>query len=785
MATNILKRTNIFDLISKYSLYILVFLFPIFFLPWTASATSFNKQALLLALVFISVFAWTMKILTSSKAKFSLIFLHIPVAAFFLIYIVATIFSSWRFGSFWGRPLSDSASLLTLIGLLLFYLLLSNAFEKKEIFYSAVALGASSFLAILYGILQLFGRFVVPFSFTQNASFNTIGSVNSLGLFAAVMIPLFVVLAMTNKRVLRALFIIALIASMVLLAMVDFSSAWWVVVAGSAALLIIGMQKRNVFENGWLIVPMLFLAIALLFNFFNIQIPTDASRSLEIHLAQRPSWVIGWETIKQNPILGSGPGTFVYDFAQHEKAEWFNEGNFWNVRFESAGSKLANLLATTGVLGLLSFLAVSALALFYGIKLLFFGKKEEQEGGPNMWLLGAGIFVSFVALITGYALFRSSICLEFLFFLFIGSLVALISTEKKEIKLKPSSWINLIVTFAFTVVFIFGLGLLILEGQRYAAEVEYKQGITAWAKGDSDLALQKMESAARTSPQNEIYWRELAQVYLRKVNIDAGRTDLSQPQKNQRIQIFVSNSIAAAKAATDTNPANVANWSVRGFIYQNLLGTVEQVGEWALDSYSKAQELEPSNPYYPTQKGVVYLSTASFFSEGEERQERISSAKREFREALGLKSNYAPARFQLAAAFQMESNIEGAIAELEEAKRIAPFDVGVAFQLGLINYQQGNYDSAQQELERAVGVDPNYANALYFLALVYDRQGMTGEAAEVMERVAELNPNNALVRKVLGNLNQGRSALEGLTQPQEAPIKESPPEINPEEEEED
>ncbi len=785
MVKNFFKTINIFDLISKYSIYLLIFLFPIFFLPWTADATGFNKQALLIVLVFISAFAWMMKISTSSKARFNLILLHIPVIAFLLVYVASTVFSLWKFGSFWGWPLNTSSSLLSLIGLFFLYLLLSNVLEKKEIFYSIVILGISSFAAIIYGILQLFGKFIIPLPFTQGASFNTVGSVNALALFVAVMVPIFVVLAMVNKRVLRAVFILALLASVMLLIMIDFSSAWWVLVIGSAALIVMGTQKRDLFDNRWLIIPMFFLVIALLFNFFSVQIPTHGSRLIEVYLAQKPSWIVSWETVKESPILGSGPGTFVYDFAKYEKAEWFNDTNFWNVRFDSAGSKSANILATTGVLGAVSFLSMIGFAVFYGIKLLFFSKKEQEGGSSQMWMTGVAVFASFLALIGGYAFYKSNLSLEFLFFLLIGGIAALVPAEKKEIKLKSSSWVNLIVTFLFTIVFIFGLGLLILEGQRYAAEVRYKQGREAWARGESDQAVSKMEKAARTNPNNDLYWRDLAQIYLQKVGIDAARQDLSRAQKNQRIQLLVSNAIASSKAASDANSANVANWSVRGFVYRNLIGRVEGVGDWTLNSYGRALELEPTNPYYPTQSGVALLNMASMASEEKEREIKISSAKEKFRKALELKSNYAPARFQLALAFQMEDNLKGAIAELKEAKKAAPMDVGLAFQLGLVYYQQGEYRSAQQEFERAVGIDPNYANALYFLGLTYDQQGMGGEAVRVIERLAELNPDNEQVQKVLNNLKEGKAALAGLRQSKQAPIQENPPEIETEEEAEE
>ena len=53
--------------ISKISIYLLVFLLPLFFLPWTVSVLDFNKQLLLILLVFISLLCWLLKSLQEGK----------------------------------------------------------------------------------------------------------------------------------------------------------------------------------------------------------------------------------------------------------------------------------------------------------------------------------------------------------------------------------------------------------------------------------------------------------------------------------------------------------------------------------------------------------------------------------------------------------------------------------------------------------------------------------------------------------------------------------------------
>ena len=310
------------DKVSKTSIYLLVFLLPILFLPWTANVLDFNKQALLIVLVFVSLFAWILKILISGKASFNLSLVHIPIAVLFLVYAVSTAFSLWRYGSFWGWPQVSSESLLSLLGLLLLYFLVINIFEKKEVFYLMISLVISGFLAMLYGALQLFGKFLIPIGFTKAVSFNTIGGVNSLAVFAAILLPLIIILVtISTERYLRIFFIAAAALSAILLLLINFSIAWWLVIVGSALIIAFGIQKRDIFDSRWLILPMFFLALALFFSFFMFQIPPlSGDRPVEVFLTHRASFDIAWNALKENPVIGSGPGTFIYNFSKIGRA---------------------------------------------------------------------------------------------------------------------------------------------------------------------------------------------------------------------------------------------------------------------------------------------------------------------------------------------------------------------------------------------------------------------------------------------------------------------------------
>lgn len=763
------SAVDISDRVSKVSVYLLVFLLPILFLPWTANVLDFNKQALLIVLALVAIFAWMLKVLILGKIELNLSMVHIPVLTLLLAYIASGIFSSWGSGSFWGWPQITSESTLSVLGLTLLYFLIVNIFKRKEVFYLAVTLVVSGSIAMLYGLLQVLGKFILPIEFTKVASFNTIGGVNALAIFAAILLPLIITfLTISKEKKLRIFFIVSVIVAAILLLMINFNVAWWIVIAGSALVIAFGTQRRDIFDNRWIILPMIFLAMALLFSFFNFQIPGAVERPNEVYLTQRASFDISWKSLQNSPIVGSGPGTFIYNFAKAKDIS-FNESTLWNLKFDWAGSRMLTIMGTMGILGVLGFLALIGFFTFYGIKFLFTranGKKEGDEDlGQDFYLtLGMGIFISFLTASVAYFLYASGLSIDFVYFVLMACFVSILYPIKKEIVLKPSSLLTLGVTFSFTIIFILGLGVLILEGQRYVSAVSYLDSIKAMQEGRGMESINKLETAIRISPKVDLYWREISQVYVQAMNSVGSDPNLSQADAMQKVQLYINSAVNAAKTATEVNPTNVANWSVRGYIYQNLIGVVGGTKDWSVSAYDEALKLEPINPFFPTQAGMSILAEVRSLPEERksEKPKLLSDAEAKFNQAIELKSDYASAHFQLALTHQLKGDQEQMTVELETAKSIAPFDVGLAFQLGMIYYQLADFGKAQAELERAVLLSPDYANALYFLGLTYDKQGEKEKAIQVFEVLKVSNPENDVVTVVLQNLKSGKKALAGI-----------------------
>jgi len=699
------------DFVTKYSIYTLIFLVPLFFLPWTTDVLDFNKQALLIVLVFLSLFASMLKILVSGRLEIKRSAMHIVVGVLFIVYLLATVFSVFGRGSFWGQPQQAVGSLITITCFVFLYFLVSNFFSKKDIFISVIALSLSAVIAEFIGIFQLFGLFIVPFDFAKSAAFNTIGSGGSLGLFAAVLLPLAIALFISVKKWWKILFVWQIILSGIILLLVDYRVIWWVIVAGMLTLAF-GIIKKKLFDGRWMALPMFFLTVALFFLILSPQIAGITQRVSEVFLSQGTAFNITMKALQERPILGSGPGTFGYDFSKFKDAD-FSKTSLWGVVFNRPSSEVLNSIATTGVLGFLALLAFMAFPIFYGVKFLFSTNgnvtepDEEKEDGQIYNVIQLGFLASLVAMTVALFAYSFNIPLFFIYFLTIAALIGLISKDRKEYNLKPSSLLTLIITFSFTLVFIFGIGLLALNGQRYIAEVSYRAGLTNYQANQNGEGLKKLELAAGLNSGSDLYFRQLSQVYILALQdaLSSSADTKTEPndEEKAKFQTLISNAVNAAKIATDINSGDANNWSSRGYIYQSLLGISGDASKWAIESYDSALKLDPNNPYLFAQKGSVYLF-----------------------DALGSQSSQADQKNQL----------------LAQAKEV---------------------------LEKAVGLNPSYSNALYSLGITYDALKQKDKAVEVFTTLQQLNPQNTDIPKILETLKSGKSILKSATPPVEAP----------------
>ena len=116
-----------FNKIIKLSVYSLVFLMPLFFLPFSYESFEFNKQYLLFFLTIIALFSWLANMVWKNKElRFCRAPLDLPILGFLFIAILSTIFSVDKGFSLFGFYGRFSDGLIPLLSFGMLYFLITN-----------------------------------------------------------------------------------------------------------------------------------------------------------------------------------------------------------------------------------------------------------------------------------------------------------------------------------------------------------------------------------------------------------------------------------------------------------------------------------------------------------------------------------------------------------------------------------------------------------------------------------------------------------------------------------
>jgi len=736
---------TILDRVIKYSIYLLTFLTPLFFLPFSFEAFEFNKQYLLFFLVSLAFFAWLAKMaLVDKELRFKRTPLDFFVLGFLAVGILSAVFSVDQTSSLYGFYGRFSNGLIGLLSLGALYFLVTNNVgtesglpNPKLINVSSVLkmLLWSSFLAVATSYLAIFGvlaKLAFLPKVMQQIIFNpTSASLEGFSVFLAVLVSLLagLMLMRTDQGKIKSIsHWVILTASLGLMLIIDFSAAWLILLVTLTLFVVFSLWKRIFRENvNRLLIPIFLIVIAAACIPFQSQ-NVIANLPREQVLTQATSWQIGLggatDTVK-NGFLGSGIGTFHYDFAK-EKPLSINQSWLWQVRFDRPGVFFAEVLATMGFLGMLSYLAL--IAIFLMISYFFLQQKSQA-------LL---LTMVFVALVVGQFVYYQNTTLSFLFWLVLG--LSVISWQKpireKIISFKDFPELSLVFSTVVIIVGIAILGTYFYAAKFYLADINYAE---AQRMAASPERTQLLEKAVRLNPGLPQYRATLARDY-----ISEALTEMQKPtaeQDTSKTQLLVAIAINQARVATELAPKQVAMWETLGVIYGEIKSVASGATEWGVKSFTQAISLEPNNPVVYTELGKLYLTT-----------NEISKAQEQFSKALERKPDYADALIQQALVSEKEGDAQGAIKKIESLAADYPYSPEILFQLGRLYFNNNRTEEAITQFKQVIILTPNHSNAHYSLGVAYAVQGKKILAIEEFEKVLELNPNNQDVQKKIDQL---------------------------------
>lgn len=786
------SKANPWGKISKFIFAIFVFLLPIWVLPWTIFPLEINKAYLTFVGTAIIAILWLISFIQLGEIKIPKSAILLCLIIISLVWFIASIFSGNRTLSLIGEGYNlDSFSSVAIFVFLaiLSAILFQDKKDSLRVFYGFFVAAIVLFIFQLFR--AVFDTVILPFNVFSSRTSNLFGSWNELGIFfgltaleSLIFLQFFPAPARGwggsasrqgrgspgaagGKKI---FFGIILVLSLLALAGINFTAAWITLASFAIVLLIyiFSVSKEKRLISG---LPLIIFIVSVIFIFLR-PLVGDFLASANLNFIEvRPSWSatfdIAKSVLKENPVLGTGPGTFVYNWLTF-KSQSINLTPFWQARFNSGVGLLPSMIISAGVLGILAWFVFLVFLLLQIFKVISSDDAEEEDGNSQFLLIASFLgaiylWIFNIIYVPSFAVFA----LAFIFTgLFIGQAAGAGKIKIWRLNFLGSPKIRFVASIAILAVIIAAAGVFYVFTKKYAASYYFAKGISVFnVEGNIDKAKAYFSKAANFDPQDR-YYRGLTEIGFLELNRILNDTSLPADELRVNFQNILTSTIQTAQLSVKANSLDPLNWGILARVYGEVVPLkIEGAANLALSNYDEALKRDPLNPEYLVAKARVSIQSND-----------LGNARDFLQKAIILKPDYVVSNFLLAQMEAAAGNLDEAIKRNRDAQFLAPNDIGILFQLGLLYYQKKDYDSAKIVFERAVVLNENYSNARYFAGLIYDREGNKEKALEQFEKIKNLNPDNQEIKNILKNIRADRPALEGIAPPAPAPEKrEKPP----------
>lgn len=588
---------RILEKIEKSILIITIFLIPIVIFPFFINPFLISKNLILVFGIILVLIIKIIRTITSGKLNFSSTNYDFPIILISLAYIASTVFISPSKSDAYFIP----GSTLTIVSLgFLFFLINQSKIIIKEIkntlLFSSVTFSVISLLSILK-ILEKIPQ--LPNSI-KSASFNVTGGLIPAIVFLITVFPLLISLFNKEKHSIKKIF------------------------------------------NGVLSLFLFFCISILIYGAVS-----DKNSKIVLPSFQN-SWYIAAESLKLNPILGSGSGNYINAFNKFRPLD-YNSTEYWSIKLNSARNYYLTVLTETGLLGIIAYIILFAI-LYKNLKLTF--KKKPYS------------LISFLIISASLAFLPSSISLLMLFIVVLS-----IISEKRKLEVNLSfngnskNLLSKFPAFLVSLPFIALICFVSFFGSKLVlAEYKFNQAGQALAKNDAKNTYSYIQEAIKINPRVDRYHLSFSQVSFAIANSIARQEKVSDSDK-ETLTKLVQQAISEGKAAITINRFKFENWSNLATLYRSIMPFAQGSDQFAIESYKQAINLDPINPQIRLSLGGIYYALGNY-----------DEAIKTFELAIVAKPDYANAHYNLGAAYREKGQNEKAIQQFKIALSLVTKD---------------------------------------------------------------------------------------------------------------
>jgi tetratricopeptide (TPR) repeat protein len=634
------KKTisSYFENLSLLMVGILFTLLPLFFLSTTTDAFVLPKELLVIGLTTLALLIFALKMIIEGKLSLRTSPFDVPVTLLMIIALVSAILSTNRYDG-----------LIAVIPVLfvgfLYFTIVNTVKNQKQLLFLLATLTAGTVISSVITALSFFGIYPLPFAYSHVTYFTAFGSLLDQGLYYAVILPIagyFGYGFINNKAAKKS------------------EAAPFTQEAHEP-------RKKSIGLMGAFGIAFIIIAIGLgitIFMLFTSQKPlilpfSDGLTTAFAAISQGTN-------VFKSLLLGSGFGTYLNDFTMYKPVAYNADQTLWAFTFFRSSSFALELLATTGILGIVTF-----------IFLIFRVIREKNYFLPLMIVILAAIFLPFsftmIALFFILLALFAIVCMhndprrfgeaEF-------SLVALrrglfggpndhVNTNEH----KPNRILSKILPTIFLLIVVIVVGVPLYFVTRFAmSDVLFQQSLVAESQNNGLATYQLQTASISMFPYRDIYYRAFAQTNLALANALAVNQPKGQkvsPQTQKDILTLIQQSINAGRAAITISPATSFNWNNLSSIYRSLIGFGQNADQFTILTLNQAIALDQNNPQQYIDLGGVYYQLGKY-----------DDAIREFQIAINLKQDYANAYYNLGHAYEQKGDFQNAMTNYNTVKQL-------------------------------------------------------------------------------------------------------------------
>jgi putative inorganic carbon (HCO3(-)) transporter len=598
------------DRIICAHLCLMVLLIPLAF--WLDTETIFTLPKLLV----LRTLTWSSGLLILYKFFLAReIKMHFPRRTIFLLFwlgsmILSTIFSINPLTSLFGQY-GRFMGLFTFIYLMLIPVYLAN-FYPKEKFNRLVGLSCvTAGLVSLYGLLQyfnFFGLWQPPFEWTdspQNRVFSTMGHANHLAAYLAAHLIILVYSLTWNDFRKHKLLLTVKVLDMLLIALIIVltASRGAVLALVLSTLVLVVIRTWKYFSSlrhrlGRKLIAVLAILILSSAGYFFF-----AEQFSELSLVKRTEQTIhttqkgiipdrlsflysAWDMFLDNPVLGTGLSTFRDAYSAYRRTDYHIDGpghaEYITVP-ESAHNEYANTLATQGLVGMLTYLALLA-AVFHLLGKKYFQASAQREN-YYLGIMGALLVFCF------QTLFNFAEIVNWTGFFF---LIGLIMSEEDHpfrirIRWPALVWYPLMTVMVLLTVAVLKLNIIdVVQADYY-----FHQAKLAQVTQKSQLADRYFQVAIANRPWEYLFYQTYGDFSVEA----AFWTNLS-PDKGQKAYLLQAvENYRLAEKYNSNYPSTSHNLALAYLQLYRLTGNTEY-GNLSKKYYQLSVDKSPNNPRY-------------------------------------------------------------------------------------------------------------------------------------------------------------------------------------------